>query len=172
MSSIRRAVFALIVAVAVCVIGMSTAYAARQYEDSVAGYEVYATSTEGVFTGTASGQLPGYWSADVLHTPLSGTPQTATIDGGTFNLYTELHNQATHVTGAFSGGSVVETAGFTGCADQVYAVTGHLINVGVEGRPDRGTGTFAATLTHYRVDLGGYCVIYAASIQGAVTLDF
>ncbi len=149
-----------------------TAVAAPTYQDAVMGVEVYATSTEGQFTGQASGDLPGYWYADVVHTPLGGSPATATIDGGIFDLYTDLHNRSTLVTGQFTGGSVVQTGGFSDCADQTYAVTGTLSKVGVYGRPDHGAGMFAATLTHYRASLDGYCVIYAASIVGYVILEF
>ncbi|GEM_PF-2217363 len=149
-----------------------TAVAAPTYQDSVTGVEVYATSTEGRFTGQASGDLPGLWYADVIHTPLSGSPATATIDGGVFDLNTDLHNQSTQITGQFTGGSVVQTGGSsTDCMNQAYAVNGTLSNVGVYGRPDHGTGTFAATLTHYRISLDGYCVVYAASIAGYVTLQ-
>jgi hypothetical protein len=154
------------------VLAASPAVAASQYSDSVSGNEVYATTTEGVFGGTASGVLPGYWTAAVDHTPLSGTPQTATIDGGTFDLYTALHNHATHITGSFTGGSVVQTGGFSGCDDQTYSVSGQLDDVGIYGRPDHGSGTFVATLTHYRYLLGSYCIIYAASIRGTVSLNF
>ena len=33
-----------------------------------------------------------------------------------------------------------------------------------------GTGTFAATLTHYRTKIFGYCVTYSASISGSLSL--
>jgi hypothetical protein len=149
-----------------------TAVAAPTYHDSVNGVEVYATSTEGRFTGQAVGDLPGLWYADVIHTPLGGSPATAAIDGGVFDLFTDLHNQSTQVTGQFTGGSVMQTGSSSECTNQTYTVDGTLSNVGVYGRPDHGTGTFAATLTHYRLSLGGYCVIYAASIAGYVTLQF
>jgi hypothetical protein len=159
-------------ALAAVVLAALPAVAASQYLDSVSGIEVSATSTEGVFAGTAGGDLPGYWAATVDHTPLSGNPQTATIDGGSFDLLTVLHNKATHVVGSFTGGSVVQTGGFSGCVDQTYSVNGQLGDVGVYGRPDHGTGTFTATLTHYRISIDGYCIIYAASIAGTVLLDF
>jgi hypothetical protein len=148
-----------------------TAVAATTYHDSVRGLEVYATSTEGRFTGQAAGDLPGYWYADVIHTPLSGSPATATIGGGAFDLVTSLHNQSTLVTGQFTGGSVVQTGGLSDCTNQTYLVDGTLSKVGVYGGPAHGTGTFKASLTHYRVALHGYCLIYAASIAGNVTLQ-
>ena len=33
-----------------------------------------------------------------------------------------------------------------------------------------GTGTFAATLTHYRTKIFGYCVTYSAGISGSISL--
>ena len=167
--------FRLVLAVVASTIAISltplTAVAATNYHDSVRGVEVYATSTEGRFTGQAGGDLPGTWYADVIHTPLSGSPATATIDGGVFDLVTNLHNQSTLVTGQFTGGSVAQTGGFSDCTNQTYLVNGTLSNVGAYGRPHHGTGTFAATLTHYRASLLGYCLVYSASIAGYVTLQ-
>src|SRR5919201_3503707 len=162
MIAVRKALIASTVALIVAAVLAPSALAAQQYQDSVSGVEVSATSTEGVFAGTASGDLPGLWAADVLHTPLSGSPESATITGGTFDLLTQYHNHYTDITGTFSGGSVVQTAGFTGCVDQVYAVTGQLVDVGILGKPDHGTGAFDATLIHHRILLNGNCVIYAA----------
>jgi hypothetical protein len=172
MSQMSKVVTVVASALAAFALAAIPAAAASQYLDSVSGYEVYATSTEGVFAGTATGDLPGYWAATVRHTPLGGTPQTATIDGGRFSLSTVLHNHSTLITGSFTGGSVVQTGGFTGCVDQTYSVNGQLVDVGLYGRPEHGSGTFKATLTHYRYLLGSYCIVYAASIQGSVSLDF
>jgi hypothetical protein len=135
-----------------------TALAATPYHDTVRGIELSATSTEGRFAGQAGGDLPGYWYADVIHTPLNGS---AAISGGTFVLATNVKNQATLVTGQFTGGSVVQTGGISGCTNQTYAVNGALSN----------GGSFVATLTHYRVSIYGHCLIYAASIAGLVTLN-
>ena len=169
--------FRLVLAVVASTVAISltplTAVAATttKYHDSVGGVEVYATSTEGRFTGQASGNLPGFWYADVIHAQLSSTA-AATISGGAFDLSTTLNNQPTLVTGQFSGGTVKQTGGFSDCTNQTYSVDGTLSKVGVYGRPDRGKGTFMATLTHYRVSIHGYCLIYAASIAGWVTLNF
>lgn len=151
---------------------MQTAALAASYSDAVSGVEIYATSTEGQFAGQASGDLPGYWYADVIHTPLSGSPETAAITGGSFYLSTTVHNQPSLVTGLFSGGSVVQTGGFAGCTNQTYSVTGNLTDVGLYGKRHAGTGTFAAVLTHYRYEAYGYCLTYAASIAGTVNLAF
>jgi hypothetical protein len=133
--------------------------------DSVTGYEVYATSTEGAFAGTATGSLPGEWDAAVYHTPL-GT--TATITGGRV----DLTSNGQLISGVFSGGTVTQTTGFTGCTNQQFSVQGSLTNVGVYGQSDTGTGAFDATLTHYRAWIWGRCVVYSASVNGTVTLSY
>src|ERR1700748_2630567 len=114
--------------------------------DSVSGLEYAATSTQGRFVGIASGALPGAWSVTVDHTPL-GT--SAAITGGDFHLATRRDGTLTVVSGRFTRGTVRQLSGFTGCASQRYAVHGVLGGVG-PGSAGRGTGTFAATLTHYR----------------------
>jgi hypothetical protein len=74
------------------------------------------------------------------------------------------------ISGTFSGGTVTQTAGFTGCENQSYAVDGTLANVGPGG--GSGTGTFIAVLTHLRTTLFGRCVTYGARVTGMVTLTF
>jgi hypothetical protein len=145
--------------------------AAQTYDDTISGYEYYATSTDGKFAGTASGALPGYWNADVRHTPLcpSCTP-TATITGGSFELATTLGSR-TLVTGDFTGGAVQVTNVGSDCTNQTFTVTGVLGNVG-PWYGGRGSGTFTATLTHYRQRIFGSCVIYGASVAGTLSLTF
>jgi len=134
--------------------------------DSVSGLEYAATSTQGRFVGIASGALPGAWSVTVDHTPL-GT--SAAITGGDFHLATRLDGTLTVLTGDFTRGTVRQLSGFTGCADQRYAVNGVLGGVG-PGSAGRGTGTFAATLTHYRTEIFGQCVTYSATVSGSLSL--
>lgn len=151
---------------------VTIAFAATTYTDSATGAEFYATSTHGVFSGVASGSLPGLWYASVLHTPLSGSPQTATVTGGSFSLGS-LNGQSTLVTGTFaSGGSVVQTGGLTGCTDQTYQVVDRLTGVGPYGGSGHGTGRFDAVLTHYRQEVAGYCITYSASVNGTIDLSF
>ena len=153
-------------AVAAVILGPGSVAAAATYPDSVSGYEYAATSTQGRFAGAAPGALPGVWSATVDHTPL-GT--VATITGGDVYLATYQNGVPTLVTGHFTGGTVRQLSGFTGCADQQYAVNGSVGEVGV-GSAGTGTGTFAGTLTHHRTKIFGYCVIYSATITGSLTL--
>jgi hypothetical protein len=110
--------------------------------------------------------LPGVWSATVDHTPL-GT--VATITGGDVYLATYQNGVPTLVTGHFTAGTVRQLSGFTGCADQQYAVNGKVGDVGV-GSAGTGSGTFAGTLTHHRTKIFGHCVIYSATITGSLTL--
>ena len=48
-------------------------------------------------------------------------------------------------------------------------MTGVLGGVGPRSA-GRGTGTFAATLTHYRMEIFGHCVTYSASVSGSLSL--
>lgn len=64
---------------------------------------------------------------------------------------------------------VLQLSGFTGCVNQRYAVNGVLRDVGF-GSVRRGTGTLAATLTHYRTKIFGHCVTYAATVSGSLSL--
>ena len=155
-----------VVAAAALVISPAAAMAATTSTDSISGLEYAVTSAQGRFAGIASGALPGAWSVTVDHTPL-GT--FATITGGDFHLATRLNGTLTVLTGDFTRGAVRQLSGFTGCASQRYAVTGVLGGVG-PGSAGRGTGTFAATLTHYRTELFGQCVAYAATVSGSLSL--
>ena len=143
-----------------------SAVAAATSADSIGGLEYAATSTQGRFAGIASGALPGAWSVTVDHTPL-GT--SAAITGGDFHLATRLGGGLTAVTGEFTGGTVRQLSGFTGCVSRRYAVTGVLGDVGF-GSAGSGTGAFSATLTHYRVKIFGHCVTYSARVSGALSL--
>jgi len=156
----------VLAAAAALVISPASAIAATTSSDSISGYEYAATSTQGRFVGIASGALPGAWSVTVDHTPL-GT--SATISGAGFHLATRLHGTLTAVTGDFTAGTVTQLSGFTGCASQRYAVNGVLGDVG-SGSAGSGTGTFVATLTHYRTKIFGHCVTYSASVRGSLSL--
>lgn len=158
--------FPVLAAAAALFISPASAIAATTSSDSISGYEYAATSTQGHFAGIASGALPGAWSVTVEHTPL-GT--SATITGGDFHLATHLAGTLTVVSGDFTAGTVTQLSGFTGCANERYAVNGVLADVG-SGSAGSGSGTFAATLTHYRTNVLGYCVTYSASVSGSLSL--
>lgn len=158
---------ALPLTVAFTLMVATIASAATTYNDSIRGYEYFATSTVGSFAGTASGDLPGAFDAQIVHTVLT---TTATITGGAFTLYTVIGNTAAVVVGNVASGTVRQIDTNThGCRDQHYAVTGTLDNVTVNGT-GAGTGSFSATLTHYRVRIGSECITYSASIAGGISL--
>lgn len=152
--------------------GAGSVSAAQTYADSISGYEYYPSSTDGRFAGTASGSLPGPWNADVQHTQLcaSCTP-TASITGGSLSLATTLDFVPTLVTGRFTGGTVLVTDVGAGCTNQTFAVAGILGSVG-PWYSGSGSGTFSATLTHYRHSVFGVCITYAASVTGSLALSF
>jgi hypothetical protein len=165
----RRLIIPLVAALAL--VAPATAAAAQTYSDTISGYEYAFTSTDGKFAGTASGALPGSWNADVQHTPLclSCTP-TATINGGSFSLATTHNGIPAVVSGAFVGGTVQVMKVGSHCSNQTFAVNGILGSVGWWSSGS-GTGTFIATLTHYRHSVFGICVTYGASIKGALSLS-
>jgi len=117
----------------------------------------------------ATGSYDGAWYVDVKHQDLSYHP--ASITGGTFRLDTFIGGWPAAITGAFVGGTVSQIGGFSGCTNQNYAVQGTLGGVGINGGV--GSGSFSATLTHYRTNVWFVgCVIYAASVKGTVSLTF
>jgi hypothetical protein len=158
--------FPILAAAVALALTPAAAIAATAYSDPISGFEYTAAATQGSFAGAAVGALPGPWSATVGHTPL-GT--SATITGGEFSLATYLDGTLTTITGHFTAGTIQQLSGFTGCVNQRYAVNGLLGDVGFR-TAGSGTGTFAATLTHYRTKIFGYCVTYSASISGSLSL--
>jgi hypothetical protein len=135
---------------------------------SIVGAEYYATATEGRFAGTGSGSAGDFvtWNARITHTPLT---TTAEITGGSATLLT---SDLTQVTGRFSGGDVRLTAADPGCGREWYAVTGMLKQVRRSDASGNGSGTFVATLTHYRQSILGQCITYSATVAGTITLQF
>src|SRR5262249_23929056 len=108
-------------------------------------------ATTGNFTGFATGDLPGFWSATVVHQPLSNT--TVSVTGGTFTL--EAFN-GPPLNGTIQGGSVTPTSSGSGCENGTFD-----IYVKME------VGSFSGVLTHYRRSFFGMCVTYSASIVGS-----
>jgi hypothetical protein len=161
----------ILVVAALAFLAPATAAAAQTYSDTISGYEYAFTSIDGRFAGTASGALPGSWNADVQHTPLclSCIP-TATITGGSFSLATRHDGLPALVSGAFVGGSVQVTNVGANCSSQTFTVNGILGHVGWWSSGS-GSGTFRATLTHYRRSIFGSCVTYGASIRGTLSLS-
>lgn len=149
----------------------AAALASQTYSDASTGAEYYFTSTDGRFSGTASGSLPGAWNANVQHTKLClSCTLTATITGGSFQLATSVHGTPSLVTGSFTGGTVQVINRGANCTNQTFAVHGTLHGVGPSG--GSGTGTFSETLTHHRTSILGTCVTYAGTVKGTIDLTF
>jgi hypothetical protein len=166
---LRRSIIVLVAAL-ILLMTPATAAAAQTYTDTIGGYEYAFTSTDGKFAGTASGALPGSWNVDVQHTPLClSCTTTATISGGSFSLATTHAGFPALVSGAFVGGTVQVTNVGSNCSNQTFAVNGILGNVGWWSS-GTGSGTFQATLTHYRHSIFGSCVTYGASVRGTLSL--
>jgi hypothetical protein len=166
---LSRLALSTVCGTAVALSAPGVAAAATTYSDSVYGLEYSATSTEGKFSGTAYGALPGAWAATVDHTPLS---PNGDVTGGYLDLQTVLHGAATLVDGDVTGGRVIrQNPGSTGCVNQYYGVTLTLSHVRANGKGS-GTGSFAGTLTHYRQSVFGACITYSATINGSMTLAF
>jgi hypothetical protein len=167
---LRTFTLTLVVALLVALSALAAqAAASHSYTDSISGYEYAFTSTEGYFAGTASGDLPGTWNVDVKHTPLClDCKPTATITGGSFQLATTVSGRLASISGSFSGGIVQVTDVGANCTNQTFAIQGDLSGLGPS---QKGTGSFDATLTHYRHSVFGICVTYAASVDGTVTLN-
>lgn len=171
MNAIRKTAVALFLALGTLgLVPVLAAAATNTYKDAVVGAEVFASTTEGVFVGVATGDLSGAWSADVIHTDL--TSGSATVTGGSFNLATALNRQLAVVTGSFdNGGSITLVYTAPGCGIQQYQVTDTMSKVGVGAAPS-GHGSFSALLTHHRAKIFGKCVVYAATVAGSVSLTF
>ena len=135
---------------------------------TIRGAEYYATSTQGRFAGTASGNTgdSATWQATVNHTPLT---DTADITGGTARLVT---SRLVVVRGEFTDGDVTLVSRAPGCGTETFAVNGSLDNVTRSDSNSVGTGDFAATLTHYRAALFGTCRTISATVRGTIELSF
>lgn len=165
-SSRRILVSAVLAPVLALVLAASTfATSPVSFTYKLSGVEIGATSTVARFVGVGvAADDVGTWSASVNHTGL--TAGAATIEGGTF----AYDGTVRDIAGTFTGGSLTQTSGFTGCTNQTYLVTGSL---GLTS-PSAGTGTFTAVLTHHRVwvRLFNRCIVYSATVKGEATFNF
>lgn len=155
-----------------------SAFADGTVSDNVFGFELPgATATTGSFVGSASGELPGIWTATIQHDDLSGTSNDTDgatqpelvpdIEGGTFQLVTSVNGQFITVRGVFNdSGSITPVPGAAGSCPsrKQYAILGGTLTLA------NGTGSFNALLTHYQVLLPTGCTTYFATVQGTVTL--
>jgi len=161
-------------AVATLAVPASAAAAPASTSFAVTGFEYAFTPTVGYFAGGATGNAGdrGAWNTYVEHDPLGSTPTY--ITGGSFWMATRSPAGAYDwITGTFvyRGGTITTIDPGANCTNQRYLVTGTLKNVATSTTTG-GTGTFAVTLTHYRVSLLGRCVTYSASVVGSATFDY
>jgi hypothetical protein len=135
---------------------------------TIQGAEYYATSTQGRFGGTASGNTgdTATWQATVDHTRLT---DRARITGGTARLAT---SRLVLISGEFSGGKVKLLSRQDGCGIETFSVQGSLENVTRSDSSAVGSGEFTATLTHYRTSVFGSCQTYSATVQGTIEVSF
>jgi len=168
----KRPALSIALALGATLVMTVTAAASSTYTEWIHGAELpNATPTEGQFVGEASGSFAGAWYIDVRHQVLMNHP--VSITGGSFRINTVINGWPDEIRGSFKpwSGTVTQIKGFTGCSNQQFAVNGQLVGVGVDG--GTGTGTFRATLTHYRASIWFVgCVVYSTSISGSVLLNF
>ncbi len=168
----KRPALSIALALGASLVMTVTAAASSTYTEWIHGGELpNATPTEGQFVGEATGSFAGTWYIDVKHQDLSHHP--AYITGGSFRLNTVINGWPDAIHGSFTPwhGTVSQLSGFTGCTNQRFSVHGELYGVGPES--ENGSGTFSATLTHYRANVWFVgCVIYSASVSGTVSLTF
>src|SRR5512133_2466150 len=141
---------------------------------TIVGYEYAFTSTVGSFAGTGTGNAgeKAVWDVTVNHDPLGSTPTY--INGGRVELATASasgHLDYVTATLGYHRGSITTLNSGSNCTNQQFLVTGALEDVTTSTTSD-GSGTFAATLTHYRYSLFGHCIIYRAGVRGMVSLTF
>ncbi len=140
---------------------------------TVEGVEIGATSTEGTFVGSGTGTSgdDAVWQAIVDHQPLSPSCYSnggCEITGGTFAL---ANGDVEAINGTFASGAITLVSQAPGCGIQVFSVLGTLTDV-ITPTSTGGTGTFAATLTHFRARFLGRCTTFFAKVSGTVSFDF
>lgn len=135
---------------------------------AVSGHEYAFTPTIGCFAGAAVGNAGdrAVWNTCVEHDPLGSDPTY--INGGRFAMATRSPaGSYDFVTGTFvyHGGTIETIDPGANCTNQRYLVTGALENVSTS-MSSGGSGTFAATLTHFRTRFFGRCFAYRATVVG------
>lgn len=166
----RVAVFAGLIASLVAALAVSGAGASSGLSSTyvLAGIETaFPTGSTSTFGGAAvgAGGDVGKWKASVVHASLAhcpfGSGSSCAITGGAFSLSTNSGQLAGNFV---SPGFVTPISQQSGCGKQVYGVSGTVASAA-------GTGSFTATLTHYRTSVFGVCVPYFATITGSLHLS-
>lgn len=172
-AALRSSLVIAVVLAALVAAGGATA-APPSTSFAIVGYEYAFTSTVGSFAGSGHGNAgdTAAWNARVEHDPLGSAPTY--VNGGSFAMTTRSPGgHLDFVTGdfAYHGGTITTLDPGAGCTNQRYLVTGTLENVATTTTSD-GSGSFAATLTHFRYSLFGHCVIYKARVAGTVGFSY
>jgi hypothetical protein len=166
----RARLFLGAIAVVATLVPSGTALADVSSSYHIVGAEVWATRTVGTFVGAAQGSSGDVasWGARIEHTVQ--TQPSGTITGGWATLYTsELHR----IHGTFSRGTLrLIDDGGGNCGDLRHSVKARIVNVTRSDSNAIGTGHLQAILIHYRVEILGNCIAYAASVSGSITLSF
>jgi len=171
--AIRSALVTVVALAALVSAGRATA-APASTSFAIVGYEYAFTSTVGSFAGSGRGNAgdTAAWNARVEHDPLGSTP--IYVNGGPFAMTTRSPaGHLDYVTGdfAYHGGTITTIDPGARCTNQRYLVTGTLEHVATT-TTSGGSGSFSATLTHFRYSLLGRCVIYAARVAGTVSFSY
>jgi hypothetical protein len=169
-----RSALVTVVALAALVGARGATAAPASTSFAIVGYEYAFTSTVGSFAGTGRGNAgdAAAWNARVEHDPLGSTPTF--VNGGSFAMTTRgSSGHLDFATGdfAYRGGMITTIDPGAGCTNQRYRVTGTLENVATTTTAG-GSGSFEATLTHFRVSLFGHCLIYKARVAGTVSFNY
>lgn len=141
------------------VFALGSVAAAEEVTYSVSGVETGFTQNSSSFVGVGfSDDDVASWQALILRIDLT------TITGGTFQLDGALRD----VSGQFLPGGVIDRLPGSNCRMERFHVTGELVLGGAR----TGIGLFDVLLTHYGKRVGGQCVTFFATVEGAVTFDF
>jgi hypothetical protein len=172
---VRRSLCLVVVALAATLAIPTTAAAAPvSTVFAVSGHEYAFTPTVGCFAGSALGNAGdrAAWNTCVEHDPLGSVPTY--VNGGRFAMATRSPaGSYDYVTGTFvhHGGTIETINPGANCTNQRYLVTGALENVSTS-TTSGGSGTFAATLTHFRTRIFGRCIAYRATVVGTASFAY
>ena len=158
----RRILKASALLAAVTLVAVTGAGAAVSPSYQVAGIGIggpQANGTQFVGSGVGSAGDHANWQASVTYDALANCATVGSacaITGGTFT----LRSQGSRLNETFSGGSLQLQNAAPGCGRQQFAVTGDLA----------GDAPLAltATVTTYRFQWRGQCVVLAATLQGSL----
>jgi hypothetical protein len=169
-----RSTIVAVVAAAALVLPAAAPAAPASTSFSIVGYEYAFTSTVGSFAGTGRGNAgdTAAWNATVQHDRLGSTPTY--VNGGSFAMATRSPSgsfDAVRGSFVYHSGTITTLNPGANCTNQQYLVTGRLANVATT-TTSGGSGSFAATLTHYRISLFGHCLIYKARVAGHVDFAY